>query len=104
MDKASLCLIGTGQTRYHSSFPCPSYAYTRRGGKACNVAYYGCLGGNVKPHKDIRNLRLTVRQSIGEPRLVHGLARRDELRHQVNTVLEMVGLSPVGTAREFYAS
>ena len=40
------------------------------------------------------NPRLTVRQSIGEPMLVHGLASRDELRHQVNAVLEMVGLSP----------
>jgi ABC-type glutathione transport system ATPase component len=40
------------------------------------------------------NPRLTVRQSIGEPMLVHGLASRDALRHQVNAVLEMVGLSP----------
>src|SRR5262247_1286507 len=34
------------------------------------------------------NPRLTVRQSIGEPMLVHGLASRDELRHQVNAILE----------------
>jgi oligopeptide/dipeptide ABC transporter ATP-binding protein len=40
------------------------------------------------------NPRLTVRQSIGEPMLVHGLASRDDLRHQVNAVLEMVGLRP----------
>jgi oligopeptide transport system ATP-binding protein len=40
------------------------------------------------------NPRLTVRQVVGEPMRVHGLASRDELRYQVNVVLEMVGLSP----------
>ena len=40
------------------------------------------------------NPRLTVQQIVGEPMLVHGLAAKDTLRHQVNAILEMVGLSP----------
>src|SRR6266511_1382030 len=40
------------------------------------------------------NPRLTVRQIIGEPMLVHGLASKDTLRDQVNAILEMVGLRP----------
>jgi oligopeptide transport system ATP-binding protein len=40
------------------------------------------------------NPRLTVQQIVGEPMLVHGLATADNLRAEVNTTLEMVGLSP----------
>jgi hypothetical protein len=48
MDEASPSLVGAGQARYHPSFPCPSYAYTRQGGRALDAAYYGCLGVDVK--------------------------------------------------------
>jgi oligopeptide transport system ATP-binding protein len=40
------------------------------------------------------NPRLPVHQIIGEPMLVHGLTTKEEMRHDVNAVLEMVGLSP----------
>jgi oligopeptide/dipeptide ABC transporter ATP-binding protein len=40
------------------------------------------------------NPRLAVHQIIGEPMLVHGLTAKEAVRHEVNTVLEMVGLSP----------
>jgi oligopeptide/dipeptide ABC transporter ATP-binding protein len=39
------------------------------------------------------NPRLTVRRIVGEPMLVHGLTTADAMRHDVNTVLELVGLS-----------
>jgi oligopeptide/dipeptide ABC transporter ATP-binding protein len=39
------------------------------------------------------NPRLPVYQIVGEPMLVHGLTVQEHLRHEVNTVLEMVGLS-----------
>jgi oligopeptide/dipeptide ABC transporter ATP-binding protein len=40
------------------------------------------------------NPRLTVQQIIGEPMLVHGLTTKDAMRRDVDTVLELVGLSP----------
>jgi oligopeptide/dipeptide ABC transporter ATP-binding protein len=40
------------------------------------------------------NPRLTVSQIIGEPMRVHRLATKETLPDAVNTVLEMVGLSP----------
>jgi oligopeptide transport system ATP-binding protein len=40
------------------------------------------------------NPRLTVRRIIGEPMLVHGLTTADAMRHDVDAVLELVGLSP----------
>jgi oligopeptide/dipeptide ABC transporter ATP-binding protein len=40
------------------------------------------------------NPRLTVQQIVGEPMLVHGLTTQDKIRPDVNTVLELVGLSP----------
>ncbi len=39
------------------------------------------------------NPRLTVRRIIGEPMLVHGLTTADAMWHDVNTVLDLVGLS-----------
>jgi oligopeptide transport system ATP-binding protein len=40
------------------------------------------------------NPRLTVRQIIGEPMVVHGLTTTGAMRRDVNTVLDLVGLSP----------
>jgi oligopeptide/dipeptide ABC transporter ATP-binding protein len=40
------------------------------------------------------NPRLLVRQIVGEPMLVHGLTTRDAVQADVNSVLELVGLSP----------
>lgn len=40
------------------------------------------------------NPRLTVAQTVGEPMCVHGLATPATVREQVNTTLDMVGLSP----------
>jgi oligopeptide transport system ATP-binding protein len=45
------------------------------------------------------NPRLAVRQIIGEPMLVHGLTTQDAMRCDVNTVLDLVGLSPEHAAR-----
>jgi oligopeptide/dipeptide ABC transporter ATP-binding protein len=43
--------------------------------------------------------RMTVGDSIGEPLLVHGLARGAELRARVSELLQRVGLSPVHATR-----
>jgi oligopeptide transport system ATP-binding protein len=40
------------------------------------------------------NPRLPVRQIVGEPMLVHGLTTHDTIQADVNSVLELVGLSP----------
>jgi oligopeptide transport system ATP-binding protein len=40
------------------------------------------------------NPRLSVRQIVGEPMLVHGLTTQDTLQTDVDSVLELVGLSP----------
>jgi oligopeptide/dipeptide ABC transporter ATP-binding protein len=40
------------------------------------------------------NPRLPVRQIVGEPILVHGLTTQDTIQADVNSVLELVGLSP----------
>jgi oligopeptide/dipeptide ABC transporter ATP-binding protein len=40
------------------------------------------------------NPRLSVQQIVGEPMLVHSLTTKEMLPHDVNTVLELVGLSP----------
>jgi oligopeptide/dipeptide ABC transporter ATP-binding protein len=40
------------------------------------------------------NPRLPVQQIVGEPMVVHGLTTKGALRSDVNTVLEMVGLTP----------
>ncbi|HSF29449.1 MAG TPA: oligopeptide/dipeptide ABC transporter ATP-binding protein [Candidatus Tectomicrobia bacterium] len=40
------------------------------------------------------NPRLRVRRIIGEPMLVHGLTTGDAMRHDVDAVLDLVGLSP----------
>jgi oligopeptide transport system ATP-binding protein len=45
------------------------------------------------------NPRLPVHQIIGEPMLVHGLTTKEAVRHDVNAVLESVGLSPEHAAR-----
>ncbi len=43
--------------------------------------------------------RMRVGESIGEPLLVHGLARGDELRRRVGELLARVGLSPTHAER-----
>jgi oligopeptide/dipeptide ABC transporter ATP-binding protein len=43
--------------------------------------------------------RTTVGESIGEPLLVHGLARGAELRHRVEELLALVGLRPEHAGR-----
>ena len=43
--------------------------------------------------------RMTVGNSIGEPLLVHGLARGPKLRHDIESLLERVGLSPAHADR-----
>ncbi|RQW79194.1 MAG: ABC transporter ATP-binding protein, partial [Methanothrix sp.] len=45
------------------------------------------------------NPHLPVHQIIGEPMLVHGLTTKEAVRHDVNAVLELVGLSPEHAAR-----
>ncbi len=40
------------------------------------------------------NPRLLIRDIIGEPMLVHGIAKGEELRERVNTIMERVGLNP----------
>jgi oligopeptide transport system ATP-binding protein len=40
------------------------------------------------------NPRMTVEQIIGEPLIVHGLARGSEIREKVKSLLEQVGLNP----------
>jgi oligopeptide transport system ATP-binding protein len=40
------------------------------------------------------NPRLPVQQIVGEPMLVHGLTTKGAMTRDVNTVLELVGLSP----------
>jgi oligopeptide transport system ATP-binding protein len=40
------------------------------------------------------NPRLSVRQIVGEPMLVHGLTTQDTIQADVNSVLDLVGLSP----------
>lgn len=40
------------------------------------------------------NPRLTVAEIVGEPMLVHGIARGKEIRERVGQLLELVGLAP----------
>jgi oligopeptide transport system ATP-binding protein len=40
------------------------------------------------------NPRLSVRQIVGEPMVVHGLTTQDTIQTDVNSVLDLVGLSP----------
>ncbi len=86
-----------------------SIRYVKRDGETVDLASLG--HGALRPvHRELRmvfqdpfaslNPRLTVGQIVGEPLLVNGIAKGNELRNRVGKLLELVGLP--GSVMERY--
>jgi oligopeptide/dipeptide ABC transporter ATP-binding protein len=93
----------TGRTVLRALRPTAGQVLFRANGKVVDLAGLG--GGELKPLRrkmqmmfqdpfSSLNPRMTVGSIVGEPLVIHGLARGSELKDRVAEMLKMVGLNP----------
>jgi oligopeptide/dipeptide ABC transporter ATP-binding protein len=94
LGRALLGLVpaSSGSITYHSSARGPRVVSEMRGAELRR------LRTDIQmvfqdPHAAL-NPSMTIEEAVGDPLVIHGLAKGDELRHRVQEALERVGLSP----------